>query len=251
MKIPLIAGNWKMHNSVSQSTQLVDALIPRLNVIEGVEKLLIPSHTALYSVSQMIKGTDISLGAQGMYWEEKGAYTGQISPAMVKELCSYVLIGHSECRQYFGETDQTVNKKVTAALAHQLVPILCVGENLPQYESGQTAPVIRGQLRDGLRGISLSHPGQLVIAYEPVWAIGTGRSSSVNDLHSVVSRVIRPALASLFGDDLGVQIRLLYGGSVNPQNASDYLSLPQVDGALVGGASLDAEKFIAIAQSAL
>jgi triosephosphate isomerase len=206
---------------------------------------------ALMAIADLLKNTDISLGAQNLHWEEKGAFTGEVAPNMVKEFCSYVIIGHSERRTYFGETDETVNKKIAAAIKHGLTPIVCVGETLSQYESGLTAEVVRRQIKAGFAGIDASNAAKIVVAYEPVWAIGTGKASSGENANHVHQKVIRPALSELFGTDGAEAIRILYGGSVTASNASEFFAYPDIDGALVGGASLKPDEFVAITKAAV
>jgi triosephosphate isomerase (TIM) len=252
MRTPLVAGNWKMFKTVAEARHLVSELVPGLQAVLGVEKVVCPPYTALMAVAALLEGSDIGLGAQNMHWEESGAFTGEIAPPMIAELCSYIIIGHSERRAYFGETDQTVNRKVEAALAHNLTPIVCIGETLDENEAGQTAEVVARQVREGLAGISLGTGDEvpLVIAYEPVWAIGTGRAATAEGANAVLADVIRPALAELFGDSTAQAIRILYGGSVKGNNAAEFFQQPDIDGALVGGASLKAAEFLLIAQAA-
>ena len=250
MRTPLVAGNWKMNRTVAEARDLVVSMTTGLREIQGVEKVLCPPATALLAVAALLEGTEIGLGAQNMYWEEKGAYTGEISPLMVKELCKYVIIGHSERRAYFGETDETVNRRVKAAQAHGLTPIVCVGETLNQYESQQTREVVSRQMKAGLSGLDPTLAPRIVVAYEPVWAIGTGRASSGENANGVVEDVIRPALRALFGVEISGMIRVLYGGSVTAGNAAEFFGEAEIDGALVGGASLKAEEFIAITRAA-
>jgi triosephosphate isomerase len=221
-----------------------------LKGIEGVEKVLCPPFTALLAVRALLEGTDIGLGAQNMHWEDSGAYTGEVSPAMVVELCKYVIIGHSERRMYFGETDQTVNLKTRAALAHSLVPIVCVGETLQEYEAGRTISVIERQVEAGLCELQLGSDAEIVIAYEPVWAIGTGRAATAQSANAVIAEIIRPALKRMYGEEISQSVRILYGGSVKAGNAADFFTQPDIDGALVGGASLKSAEFIAIVQAA-
>ncbi len=249
MRTPFVAGNWKMNKTVAEARQLVFAMCTPLREIQGVEKVLCPPFPSLLAISALLIGTDIGLGAQNMHWEEKGAFTGEVSPAMVKEFCHYVILGHSERRTYFCETDEMINKKVRAALAHDLIPIVCVGETLEQYETGQTAAVVAQQIRAGLSGLEASQAERLVIAYEPVWAIGTGRASTPQNAEEVIRHVIRPALADLFGSPAAQAIRVLYGGSVTAANAASFFASPEVDGALVGGASLKADEFVAIVRA--
>jgi len=246
----MVAANWKMNKTIDDARGLVAELGRELDDISGVEKVLCPPFTSLMAVYAMLEGLQIGLGAQNMHWEEKGAFTGEVSPQMVAELCKYVILGHSERRTYFGETDETVNKKLNAALAHGLTPIVCIGENLVQYESGQTGQVVGMQARQSLAGIDHDLATRLVIAYEPVWAIGTGRASSPENATAVHRDVIRPALAELFGDQLAQEIRVLYGGSVTAANAAEFFAESEIDGALVGGASLKKDEFLAIVRAA-
>ena len=250
MRKPFVAGNWKMHKTVAEARRLVEEMLPGLQAVEEVERVLCPPFTALGAVATLLEGTEIGLGAQNMYWEDKGAFTGEIAPSMVAELCRYVILGHSERRAYFGETDQTVNRRVKAALAHGLTPIVCVGETLEENEAGRTAEVVSRQLRDGLSSLGLSTGAELVIAYEPVWAIGTGRAATAEGANAVVGDVIRPTLAELFGQGVAQAVRVLYGGSVKPGNAAGFFTQPEIDGALVGGASLKAADFVAITRAA-
>jgi triosephosphate isomerase len=222
----------------------------KLREIKGAEKVLCPPFPALLAVSALLQGTDIGLGAQNLHWEEKGAFTGEVAPNMVAEFCQYVIIGHSERRAYFGETDETVNKKVHAALAHDLTPIICVGESLEENESGRTGEVVRRQISQGLADVDPAKAADLIIAYEPIWAIGTGRASSGENANAVLADHIRPALADLFGAETAQAIRIQYGGSVTGANADEFFGQPEIDGALVGGASLKVDDFVAIAQAA-
>src|SRR5215212_7196771 len=212
MRTPLVAGNWKMNKTVAEARELVSMIKPKLQEIANVEKVICPPYLAIPALSEMLKGSGIGLGAQNLYWEEKGAYTGEIAPNMVKEFCQYVIIGHSERRTYFGETDESVNRKLHAAMKAGLVPIVCVGETLEQYEAGSTSEVVRRQIRVGLAGVDA--PSKIVVAYEPIWAIGTGKASSGENANFVHQQVIRPALSELFGAGQADAIRILYGGSV-------------------------------------
>jgi triosephosphate isomerase len=250
MRTSLVAGNWKMNKTVAEARALAFELVKVLGGIEGVEKILCPPFPALLAVAALLQGTDIGLGAQDMHWEEKGAFTGAVSPAMVAEFCKYVIIGHSERRTYFGETDAAVNRKLAAARAHGLTPIVCIGETLAEHEAGRTAEVVSRQIRDGLKGLDADFAPQLVIAYEPVWAIGTGRASSGGNANAVARDVIRKTLAGMYGAKTAQTIRILYGGSVTAANAAEFFSQPEVDGALVGGASLKADEFAAITRAA-
>lgn len=250
MRTPFVAGNWKMNKTADEARQLVSDMLTELRSIAGVEIVLCPPFTSLLSIAAMLKGTEIGLGAQNLHWEASGAYTGEVSPAMVAEFCKYVIIGHSERRAYFGETDETVNKKVFAALAAGLTPIVCVGETLAENEYNQTADVITRQILQGLKGLSNEQASNLVVAYEPVWAIGTGKAANPQIANDVTGKIVRPALAQLFGKDLSEKIRVLYGGSVTGANAAEYFSQSEVDGALVGGASLKPADFPAIVKAA-
>jgi len=251
MRIPLVAGNWKMNKTVEEARKLTSEMVQRLGQIKGVERVLCPPFPSLLAAAALLQGSQIGLGAQNMHWEEKGAFTGEVSPLMVAEFCKYVIIGHSERRTYFGETDATVNKKIAAARTRGLIPILCVGETLAEYEAGQTASVVARQMREGLKGLDADFATKLVVAYEPVWAIGTGRASSGENANAVVQEVIRKALTELFTWEVAQAIRVLYGGSVTASNAAEFFSQPGIDGALVGGASLKVDEFTAIARSAV
>jgi triosephosphate isomerase len=254
MRKPVVAGNWKMYKTIAEARHMVSEMVPGLQSIKGVEKVLCPPFTALLAVNSLLEGTDIRLGAQNMYWESSGAFTGEISPLMVAELCQYVILGHSERRSYFGETDATVNKKVITALSMGLKPIVCVGETLEENEIGRTKEVVSRQILSGLADISLqvdeSSTVDLIIAYEPVWAIGTGRAATSAGANQVIAEMIRPALGTLFGEQVAQSVRVLYGGSVKADNAAEFFSQPDIDGALVGGASLKVSEFIQITQSA-
>jgi triosephosphate isomerase len=216
-----------------------------------VEKVLCPPFMALVPVAALLQGTDIGLGAQDLYWEAKGAFTGQISPGMVAEFCQYAIIGHSERRAYFGETDETVNKKIVAAFSAGLTPIVCIGETLSEYESGQTAEVVSHQIRAGLKALPADLAPKLVVAYEPVWAIGTGRASTAVDANVVIRDHIRKPLSEMFGVETAQSIRILYGGSVTAANAAEFFGQTDIDGALVGGASLKLDDFVRITQAAV
>jgi len=250
MRTPLVAGNWKMNKTVEEARSLVYSMSAKLREIKGVDKVLCPPFPALLAVHAQLEGSDLGLGAQNMYWEEKGAFTGEVSPLMVKELCQYIIIGHSERRTYFGETDDTVNKKVRAAQKYDITPIVCVGETLQQYEANQTAEVVGKQIRLGLANVDPAFAVRLVVAYEPVWAIGTGKASSSQNANDVLAKIIRPALSELFGGQTSQAIRILYGGSVTGSNAAEYFGCSAIDWALVGGASLKVDEFVAITQAA-
>ena len=250
MRIPFIAGNWKMNTTVTEAEELVYEMLDTLDRTEGVEKVLCPPFVSLVAINMMLQDSSIKLGAQNMYFETAGAYTGEISPLMLRELCEFVILGHSERRWYFGESDEIVNKKVKIALANKLKPILCVGERLEENEAGKTEEIINRQVTAALGGIEpvvLSIAQNLVIAYEPVWAIGTGRAAS-GEQASATIQFIRDVLAKLWNKGIAQDLRILYGGSVTSQNIAGFISQPEIDGALVGGASLKAEEFISIAE---
>ena len=234
-----------MYKTNTEAQALVNGLKEK-TLPEAVEVVLCPPFTALSTVAELLKGTAIGLGAQDLFWEDEGAYTGEVSPVMLKELgCTYVIIGHSERRQYFGETDETVNKKVKAALSHGLKPIICVGESLQQREAGETNAFVAGQVEKALDGLAPESIPQVVVAYEPIWAIGTGRSSSASDANEVIG-MIRQTIAKKFDANLAAQVRIQYGGSVKPGNIKEFMGQAEIDGALVGGASLKAEDFFGI-----
>ncbi len=246
MRMPIIAGNWKMHKTIVEAVALADEIREGVEAIEGVEIVLCPPFVALSAVAEAIYNTDIKLGAQNMHWEEEGAYTGEISPRMLEGLCQYVIIGHSERRKYFGETDETVNRKIKAALGHNLTPIICVGETLAQREAGETEKLVSSQVKNALAELSADDVRGLVIAYEPIWAIGTGKAATPEDASSVIGSVIRSTIAESYGDSIAQEVRVQYGGSVNPTNIGSFVNQPDIDGALVGGASLRANDFLEI-----
>lgn len=250
MRTPFVAGNWKMNKTVEQARLLVAEMLPGLQEVKSVERVLCPPFMSLMPVSAMLVGTEVGLGAQNVHWEKSGAYTGEVSPEMVREFCGYVIIGHSERRTYFGETDETVNKRTLAALAIGLTTIVCIGETLAEFEAGQTSQVLERQLVEGLKNIPPDQLDRLVIAYEPVWAIGTGRAATGVDANRVVAAMIRPVLRGLYGRQTAEGTRVLYGGSVTAANAAEFFSQPEIDGALVGGASLKPAEFVAIVRAA-
>jgi triosephosphate isomerase (TIM) len=250
MRTPLVAGNWKMNKTIAETRELLAAMKDGLNTVNGVEKVVCPPFVSLMAASEILSSTQIGLGAQNLFWEEKGAYTGEVAPSMVKELCGYVILGHSERRAYFGETDETVNKKLLAAQKHDLTPIVCVGETLAQYEADQTKDVVSTQTRLGLTGLPAEYAARVVVAYEPVWAIGTGKASTGEAANVVIKEYIRPVIAELYGEAAAQSVRVLYGGSVTGANAAEFFSQPDIDGALVGGASLKVDDFLAIVKAA-
>jgi len=243
MRAPLIAGNWKMNTTVGEAVALVEAMRHKLDAIAGVEKVICPPFISLAAIGELLKGTTVKLGAQNLYFEEKGAYTGEVSPLMLAGICRFVIVGHSERRQYFKETDEVVNKKLRAALKAGLVPILCVGEKLEENEAGKTKAVVTGQLRASLSGIG--QPGGLLVAYEPIWAIGTGLAATAQQANATIG-LIRRTVAELYNGEIAARMRILYGGSVTADNIAELMWQPDIDGTLVGGASLKADQFLSI-----
>lgn len=240
---PLIAGNWKMHKTETEAVDTAQDLVDRVAHVTDVEAMIAPTFTALSMVSKVVGNSPVALGAQNLFWEEQGAYTGEISPAMLTAVgCTYVLIGHSERRQYFGETDETVNKKIHAAVTIGLIPVMCVGETEAERDAEKTFSVLDRQMENGLEGLTAEQLESLVVAYEPVWAIGTGKAAT-SDQAQEVHHYLRVRLEKMYGSTLAKQTRILYGGSVNPNNVKELMAKADVDGALVGGASLSAETF--------
>ncbi len=264
-RTPLIAGNWKMNTTIDEGVTLVNELMPRVHGLVNVEVAICPPATSLRAIRDVVAGSDIAIGAQDVFWEESGAFTGMLSPLMMLDAgCKYAIIGHSERRgrfgkpdeslsaeaaRVFGDTDASVNLKVTAALRHRLAPIVCVGETLPEREQGRTDEVVAGQVRAGLAGIAAEQAAGLLLAYEPVWAIGTGRACGAVEANRVCG-LIRRTVRDEFGGEAAAGVRVQYGGSVNDENAHDLVSQPEIDGALVGGASLSAQRFAQIVQAA-
>ena len=240
MRTPIIAGNWKMNYGPAEAEEFVAGILPGLHEVHAVERVLCPPFVSLTVVAAAIAGSEVRLGAQNMYFEALGAYTGEISPTMLQGLCTYVILGHSERRSYFGETDELVNKKVRAALDYHLLPIVCVGERLEQRETGETEAVIRAQVQGSLGGLPAGRVTEIVVAYEPIWAIGTGRAATAQDAVTVV-QLIRALLTDLYGADTAQAVRVQYGGSVTAANITEFVVQPEIDGALVGGASLKPE----------
>jgi triosephosphate isomerase len=244
MRTPIITGNWKMNGTASEAVNLVKDLL-KLDDVDGVEKVICPPFVALVSAKELVDNTTIKLGAQNMLYEEKGAFTGEVSPPMIKELCEYVILGHSERRTYFGDTDEVVNKKVRAALKYGLKPIICVGELLEQRESNQTEAVITSQVVSALVDVDLTD--DVVIAYEPIWAIGTSEAASGKIANETIG-LIRSSIAQLYDISKADSIRIQYGGSVNSSNIAEFIAQSHIDGALVGGASLIADDFINVVE---
>ncbi len=250
MRTPVIAGNWKMNKTPAEAAELARALVAEIGGVTGVERVLCPPFVALPAVAPLLAGTGIGLGAQNIHWEKFGAFTGEVSAPMLVGLAQYVILGHSERRQYFGETDETVNKKVKSALAHGLTPIICVGENLAENEAGQTGDVVTRHVRSAYAGLSADDALKTIIAYEPVWAIGTGRAATPEQANSVMGQYIRQLLEELYTASVADALRLQYGGSVTAANAASLFAQPEIDGALVGGASLKVAEFTAIVKAA-
>lgn len=245
-RIPLIAGNWKMYKTVGEAVELVEALLAGLAQTSDREVLVCPPFTALYPLHPLLTETPIALGAQDLFYEPQGAYTGAVSPVMLRDVgCTYVIVGHSERRQYFGDDDALVNRKLRAALAHGLRPILCVGESKPQRDSGQAEAITTGQVRAGLAEVTVEQMNSVVIAYEPIWAIGTGDTATAADAQAMHA-AIRRTLVELYDAATAEGVRIQYGGSVKPDNVDELMAQPDIDGALVGGASLKAESFLRI-----
>ncbi|MSQ25910.1 MAG: triose-phosphate isomerase [Dehalococcoidia bacterium] len=246
-RTPVIAGNWKMNTTLGEARALAQALRGPLDAVRGVEKIVCPPFVSLAAVSEVLRGSSVAVGAQNVYHQPKGAFTGEISPGMLAGLCTHVIIGHSERRQYFGEDDAAVNKKVGAALEAGLAPIMAVGERLEEREQGRTEAVITWQVQGGLKDIAAA--ASLVIAYEPVWAIGTGRAATPEEANATIG-LIRRLAAGQYGDAFAQRLRILYGGSVTPENVGAIMGQREIDGGLVGGASLKAGDFITLVQRA-
>jgi triosephosphate isomerase len=251
MRKPFIAGNWKMHKAIEEAVALVRELRAALEGVVGCDVAVCPPFPALAAVREALAGSAIGLGAQNMHWEEQGAFTGEVSPRMLQGLCDYVVIGHSERRTLFGETDETVNKKLHAALAHGLKLILCVGENLQQNQAGETEEFVGGQVRAAFASVSAEQARSITLAYEPIWAIGTGVPATGEGANAIIGGTVRRTLAALYGDDVAQAMRIQYGGSVKPGNIAEFMAQSEIDGALVGGASLRATDFAAIVREGL
>lgn len=238
-----MAGNWKMHKTHEEAASFARELVPMVADYTNLEVVVCPPFTALASIASVFKGSTVSFGGQNLYWEEKGAYTGEIAPGMLKDLgCRYVIVGHSERRKYFHETYDLVKRKILAACGHGLIPIVCVGEFLDEREAGRTEEVLTAQVREAFSGLAAETITSLAVAYEPIWAIGTGINASADDAQNGCG-LVRARLAELVGDEVAAEVRILYGGSVKPANVKSYLNCPDVDGGLVGGASLEAVSF--------
>jgi triosephosphate isomerase len=253
MRKPILAGNWKMHNSLAEAKELVQGITAELSAFDhsAADVVICPPFTALATVREAALGATMGLGAQNMHWEPHGAFTGEISPLMLKDVCDYVILGHSERRQFFGETDTGVNRKIRAAFEYGLIPIVCVGENLEQNQAGETISFVGTQVRGALEDIKAEQAGNLVVAYEPIWAIGTGMAATAEGANDIILKAIRGVLEDLYGLDVAARVRIQYGGSVKPANIVEFLKQPDIDGALVGGACLEAGSFAAIIRGAI
>lgn len=250
MRKIFVAGNWKMNKTIAAAKELVQEMLPELEDIENVDTAVCPTYLAVPAVAELCKGTSLKVGAQNVYWEESGAYTGEVSPEMVAEVCDYVIVGHSERRKYFGETDETVNLRLKAALEAGLKVIVCIGETEEENEAGETESVVTRQLQEGLADITEEQAASITIAYEPIWAIGTGKAATPEDANNVHKNVIRPFLKDQFGEARAEAMRIQYGGSIKPNNAAELFAMSDIDGGLVGGASLKADSFVAIIKAA-
>ena len=237
MRKPIIAGNWKMNMLPNEAEELVKALLPLVKDA-GCDVVVCPPFIDIPCVSSLLKGSNVHLGCQNIHWEEKGAFTGEIAPGMLEAFgVEFAIIGHSERRQYFGETDEGVNKRAKTALAHGITPIVCVGETLEQREAGVTSAFVSGQTVAAFKDIAKEDAAKVVIAYEPIWAIGTGKTATTEEANETIG-VIRAAIAGIYGKETADEVRILYGGSMNPKNASALMAMPEIDGGLIGGASL-------------
>ncbi|MHB8629653.1 MAG: triose-phosphate isomerase [Aggregatilineales bacterium] len=250
MRIPIIAGNWKMHKTPTQAAEFAQALIPELDRLTEAERVVCPPFISIPAVHTALRGTSIKVGAQNVHTETHGAYTGAVSATMLRGLVEYVIVGHSEVRQYQHDTDEQINRKVKILLEHGLKPILAVGESLAHNEAGETEAFVGGQVCADLVGIAAADIPKIVIAYEPIWAIGTGRSASGSQANGTIG-MIRRTVAELFGTDVAQMVRIQYGGSVKPDNMREFMSQPEIDGALVGGASLNVADFVALTRIAI
>ncbi|MEZ4516080.1 MAG: triose-phosphate isomerase [Chloroflexota bacterium] len=250
MRTPFVAGNWKMNKTVDEAVAFVQEIGSQLSAIAGIDTAVCPPFVAIPAVAQALSGTNVGVGAQNMYYEESGAFTGECSPTMLLPYCQYVILGHSERRAYFGETDKGVNLKIKSALVHGLTPIVCVGESLEQNEAGETEAFVSGQVRAAFDGLTPEQAAICVIAYEPIWAIGTGKSASADQAGDIIGKSVRGPIATMFGQGTADLLRIQYGGSVKEENIADYMRQPDIDGALVGGAALK-PSFVQLVQNAV
>jgi triosephosphate isomerase (TIM) len=242
-RIPIVAGNWKMYKTPSEAAEFISALIPELSPLNGVERVVCPPYIAIPAVSAKAAGSPIQVGAQNVHWQKEGAYTSDVAASMLQGLVEYVIVGHSEVRQYHGDTDERVNLRAKAALGAGLKPIIAVGESVETYRAGQTEAFVGAQIRACFEGIPTEAVSSIVVAYEPLWAIGTGLTPTAEEANQIIKNAIRNVLASLYGEDAAQQVRIQYGGSVKPDNMKGFMGQPDIDGALVGGASLKVNDF--------
>ncbi len=249
-RIPIIAGNWKMNKTAAESVDFVTQLAPRIESFSNVERVVAPTFLAVVGVADALKDSSVQVSSQDAHWEASGAYTSEVSVSMLVDYVDYVIIGHSECRAYLGETDENVNKKAKAILAAGLKPIIAVGESLEQNEAGETVSFVSSQVRGALDGISAEAMANVVIAYEPIWAIGTGKSASGEVANDIIKQAVRKTVRDLYGDAVADALRIQYGGSVKPANMEEYMSQPDIDGALVGGAALKIDDFTSLIEIA-
>lgn len=249
MRKPMMAGNWKMNKTINEAVALARAIREQVNDITNVDCVVCPPFIDIPMVSAELMGSNVAVGAQNMHWAESGAYTGEISAAMLKNLANYVIIGHSERRQYFAETDESVNKKAHAAVAAGLTPIICVGESLEQNERGETRDFVSGQVKAALAGFTANQMADIIIAYEPIWAIGTGRAATAQQANDICGSVVRAAVGEFLGAEAAATIRILYGGSANEKNIGELMAQPDIDGALIGGASLKVESYVSMVKT--
>jgi triosephosphate isomerase (TIM) len=249
MRTPVMAGNWKMNKSISEAVELARAILDGVGEIQEIERIVCPAFVCLPAVQQTLLGSSIGIGAQNLHWADGGAFTGEVSAPMLKGLVQYVIIGHSERRQYFSEDDQMVRNKVQNALKHGLIPIVCVGESLEQNENNETHAFVSHQVTAALQGLSAEQVTGLILAYEPIWAIGTGRAATAAQAQAVCGDTVRAAVASSYGDQVANNVRVLYGGSTNPGNIAEIMQQPDIDGALIGGASLKAADYCAMVKT--
>jgi triosephosphate isomerase len=250
MRTPIVAGNWKMFKTPAEAVEFVQALLPKIAALDGVDRVCCPPYVALPGVSAALAGSPLKVGAQNVHWAKEGAFTSDISASMLQGLAEYVIIGHSEVRQYHGDTDERVNLRAKAALAANLKPIIAVGESIELYKAGQTVEFVSGQVRGAFDGIAAESLPQIVIAYEPIWAIGTGLTPTMEEANTIIKTAIRDVIATLYGAEASQAMRIQYGGSVKPDNMLGFMSQPDIDGALVGGASLKVDDFVALVQRA-
>lgn len=248
MRKPMMAGNWKMNKTINEAVDLARAIREQVNEVDNVDRVVCPPFIDIPMVSAELMDSNIAVGAQNMHWEANGAFTGEVSAPMLKHLATYVILGHSERRQFFCESDETVNKKALAALAAGLTPIVCVGESLAQNEAGETQAFVSGQVKAALDGFTAEQMAAIVIAYEPIWAIGTGKAATAQQANDICGGVVRQTVGEIFGSEAAATIRILYGGSTNDKNIREIMEQPDIDGALIGGAALKVESYVSMVQ---